>query len=88
MQVNRMLGIPLAHATTNLMRGHSALVKPGWEEVFVEYVGQQHLVLPMFKFKARLLTGSLSMSHHLERSAEITAAVHVACSIVCQILSV
>jgi len=85
MQVNRMLGVPLAHATADLVRGHPALVKPGREEVFAEYVGQQHLVLPM---KARLLTGSLSMSHYLDRSAEIAAAVHVACSIVCLILSV
>jgi len=81
MQVNRMLGVPLAHATADLVRGHPALVKPGREEVFAEYVGQQHLVLPMFKFKARLLTGSLSMSHYFGRSAEIAAAVHIACMI-------
>lgn len=88
MQVNRTLGVPLAHGTADLVRGHHALVKPGREEVFVEYIGQQHLVLPMFKFKGRLLTDSLSMSHYLDRSAEIAAAVHVAGSIVCLILPV
>ena len=62
--------------------GHPELVKPGREVVFAEYVGQQQLVLPMFKFKAGLLTCSLSISHYLDRSAETAAAVQVACSVV------
>lgn len=33
------VGVPLAHATAELVRGHPALVKPGREEVFAEYVG-------------------------------------------------
>ena len=37
MQVRRMLGVPLAHATADLVHGHPALVKPGREEVFAEY---------------------------------------------------
>ncbi len=90
MQVNvkRMLGVPFAHGTADLVRGHPALVKPGREEEFAEYAGQQHLVLPMFRFKARLLTGSLLMSHNLDRSAETVAAEHVACSVVCLVLLV
>ena len=49
MQVKRMVGVPLAHATADLVRSHPALVKPGREEVLTESVGQQHLVLLMFK---------------------------------------
>ena len=88
MLVKRMLGVPLAHATADLVHGHLALVKPGQEEVFAEYVGQQHLVLPMFKFKAGLLTGSLSISQYLARSAETAAAVQAACSVACLTLPV
>ena len=76
-----MPGVPLAHATADLVRGHPALLKPGRKEVFTEYVGQQHIVLPMFKFKAGLLTCSLTLSHYLDRSAETAAAVQVACSV-------
>ena len=38
MQVNikRVLGVPFAHGTADLVRGHPALVKPGREEVIVE----------------------------------------------------
>ena len=90
MQVNviRMLGVPFAHGTADLVRGHPALVKPGRGEVFHEHAGQQHLVLPMFRFKTRLLTGSLLMSHNLARSAETAAAVHFACSMACLVLHV
>lgn len=65
--VIRMLGVPFAHGTADLVRGHPALVKPGRGEVFHEHAGQQHLVLLMFRFKTRLLTGSLLMSHNLAR---------------------
>ena len=43
MQVNieRVLGVPFAHGTADLVRGHPALVKPGREE----YAGQQHFLL-------------------------------------------
>ena len=44
--VNRMLGVPFALGTADLLRGPPALVKPGKEEVFAEYEDQQHLVLP------------------------------------------
>ena len=39
--VKRVLGIPFAH----IVRSHPALVKLGREEVFAEYVGQQHSML-------------------------------------------
>ena len=90
MQVNvkRMLGVPFAHGTADLVCGPPALIKPGKEEVSAEYEDQQHLVLRMFKSKARLLADSLLMSQNLYESAETAAAVHVACSIVCLILPV
>ena len=47
MQVNikRVVDVPFAHGTADLVRGHPALVKPGREEVIAEYAGQQHLHL-------------------------------------------
>jgi hypothetical protein len=86
--VKRMLDLPFAHITADLVRGHTALVKPSRKEGFAEYVGQQHVVLPTFKFKARLLTASLLRKHDLDKSAEIAVAVHVACNFVCLILPV
>ena len=83
-----MLDVPLAHAIADLVCAHPALLKPGREEVFAECVGQQHLVLPTFKFKAGLLTCSLSISHYLDRSNETAAAVQVACSVACLTLPV
>ena len=43
--IKRVLGVPFAHGTADLVRGHPALVKPGREEVIAEYAGQQHLLL-------------------------------------------
>ena len=80
MQVRGMLGVPLAHMpllTWCVLTLHCS----SQEEVFAECVGQQHLVLPMFKFKAGLLTCSLSISHYLDRSNETAAAVQVAFSV-------
>lgn len=43
--IKRVVGIPFAHGTADLVHGHPALVKPGREEVIAEYAGQQHLLL-------------------------------------------
>ncbi len=47
MQVNakRVIGVPFVHGTSDLVRGHPALIKPGSKQVVAECAGQQHLVL-------------------------------------------
>ncbi len=47
MQFNtkRVLGVPFAHGTADLVHGHPALIKPCKEEVSAEYAGQQYLML-------------------------------------------
>jgi hypothetical protein len=47
MQVNikKVLGVPFAHGTADLVHSHAALVKPCKEAVFAEYAGQQHSML-------------------------------------------
>ena len=44
MQVNkkRVLGVPFAPGTADLVHGQLALVKPGREEVIAEYAGHLH----------------------------------------------
>ncbi len=81
MQVNlkRVLGVPFAHGTADLVRGHPALVKPGREEVFAEYAGQQHLVLHDVQIQGETLTSSPLTSHGLDRLAETAAVIRVAC---------
>ncbi len=44
-KIKRVLGVPFAYGTADLVRGLAALGKPCREEVFAEYAGQQHSML-------------------------------------------
>lgn len=57
--IKRVLGIPFAHGSTDLVCGHPALVKPCREEPYGNYVGQQQLLLDCVQFQGKTADGQL-----------------------------
>lgn len=43
--IKRVLGIPFAHGTADLVRGHPALIKPCREGVYGDFAAHKHLLL-------------------------------------------